>query len=98
MLESEYQASLIKRLKRIFPGCIVIKNDSSLFQGIPDLTIMHGRHWAMLEVKAGANARLQPNQEYYVDQWDKLSFAAFIYPENEAEVIDALRQALTPCR
>lgn len=98
MLESRYQAQLIKRLEQRFPDCVILKNDSEYRPGIPDLTIFVGRRWAMLEVKASARARLQPNQDYYVEQLDRLSFAAFIYPENEEEVLDALESALQPRR
>jgi hypothetical protein len=93
VLESVYQARLIKRLKRIFPGCVILKNDSGYLQGIPDLVIFHGTHWAMLEVKPSADAPAQPNQPYYVELLDGMSFAAFIYPENEGEILDALQQA-----
>lgn len=98
MLESVYQSRLIKKLRRLFPGCIILKNDSSYIQGIPDLTILWGPYWALLEVKASEDADQQPNQEYYVDLANEMSFGAFIYPENEAEILDALQQAFKPSR
>jgi hypothetical protein len=61
--------------------------------GVPDITVLYGRFWAMLEVKVSASAPSQPNQEYYVDEMNKMGFAAFIYPENEEEVLYALQQA-----
>lgn len=93
-LERDFQAHLIRRLKDDFPGCIVLKNDSSYLQGIPDLTVLHGERWAALEVKANASSEQQPNQEYYVEMMNAMSFAAFIHPENEEEVFDGLEQAL----
>lgn len=98
MLESTYQARLIKRLRRLFPGCVILKNDSGYMQGIPDLTILYRTKWALLEVKTHAKADQQPNQDWYVEMLNKLSFAAFIYPENEEEVIRELQQALQPRR
>lgn len=95
MLEHVYQARLIRQLKDRFDDCLILKNDSSYLQGIPDLSIFWGPHWGMLEVKASANAVLQPNQLYYIEWANELNFAAVIYPENEAEVLDALQQALT---
>lgn len=94
MLERDYQPKLIKKLESMFPGCLVLKNDSSYLQGIPDLTIFYGSRWAMLEVKASENAPIQVNQPHYVELANNMSFAAFIYPSNEREVLDALRQAL----
>lgn len=93
MRESGYQARLIKKLRRMFPGCIVLKNDSGYLQGIPDLIILFEDQWAMLEVKRSANEPMRPNQEYYVDLLDRMSFAAFIHPDNEREVLRALHQA-----
>jgi hypothetical protein len=91
--EAAYQSRLIRKLKRIFPGCVVLKNDPQYVQGILDLTLFYGPTWAMLEVKAHANAAERPNQAYYVEQMRDMSFAAFIYPENEEEVLTALQEA-----
>jgi hypothetical protein len=93
MRENAYQQHLIKKLNMMFPGCVVMKNDSSYRQGFPDLTIFFEDRWAVLEIKASRSAMIQPNQFYYVDRLDKMSFAAFIYPENEEEVLDALQLA-----
>lgn len=98
MLESKYQAHVISKLRDLFPGCIIMKNDSDYLQGIPDITILFRRRWAVLEVKPSAKARNQPNQDWYVQQLNRMSFAAFIFPENEEEVLDALQQALRPRR
>jgi hypothetical protein len=92
--ERAYQAYLIKELKQMFPGCIVLKNDSDYIQGIPDLLILWKTKWAALEVKASERSAEQPNQDYYIRQMDDMSFAAFIYPSIEEEVLDALQQTL----
>ena len=92
MLENKFQSQLIKELKKIFPGCIVMKNDSSYIQGIPDLLILYKNKWASLEVKKSANASKRPNQQYYVDLMNKMSFARFISPENKKEVLDELHK------
>ena len=93
MTENAYQAKLIRKLKRRFPGCEVLKNDPNYVQGILDLTVFYGPRWAMLEVKASASSNERPNQRYYVEQMNDMSFAAFIYPENEEEVLTALQEA-----
>ena len=93
-LERDFQAKLIKEIKQIFKGCIVIKNDSSYIQGIPDLLILYRDKWAALEVKKSATAHHQPNQEYYVELMDEMSYASFIYPENKEEVLYELQQTL----
>ena len=91
MLESKFQANLIKEIKKELPGCVVMKNDSSYIQGIPDLLVLHNNHWAALEVKQSAKAKHQPNQDYYVDKMDNMSFARFVYPENKDEVMKELK-------
>ncbi len=92
MLESKFQARLIKRLKAMFEGCIVMKNDSSYIQGIPDLLVLYRDKWASLECKKHASASKQPNQEYYVGRMNEMSFSRFISPENEEEVLRDLSE------
>lgn len=92
-LESKFQAQLIKDLKRLFPGCVVLKNDPNYIQGIPDLTIFYKDKWATLEVKKDAKASHQPNQDYYVSSMNEMSFSRFIYPENKSEVLHDLQQS-----
>lgn len=91
-LERDFQASLIKEIKNRFQDCIVMKNDSAYIQGIPDLLILYKNKWASLEVKKSEKANKQPNQEYYVNRMNDMSFSRFIYPENKDEVLDELNQ------
>lgn len=95
MTESAYQKKLIRKLKRMFPGCEVLKNDANYRQGILDWTIFWGPYWAMLEIKASMKAATQPNQEYYVKRFNEMGFAAFVCPENEEEVLTALESAFS---
>lgn len=90
MLENKFQANLIKKLKALYPECVIMKNDSSYIQGIPDLLVLEKDKWASLECKKSANARHQPNQDYYVGKMNDMSFSRFIFPENEKEVLDDL--------
>ena len=90
--ESTFQRNLRKELKDIFPGCIVTKLDSGDIQGIPDLLILFKDKWATLENKRYSNAKHQPNQDYYVDKMNKMSFSKFIYPENKDSVLDELKK------
>lgn len=88
-LESGFQDKLSNELRDLFPGCIVLKQDS--IQGIPDLLVLHNDKWASLECKKNARAKKQPNQEYYVDKMNKMSFSRFICPENKEEVLRDLQ-------
>lgn len=92
-LERDFQAKLIKKLGRLFPGCLIMKLDPNYIQGVPDLLILYGERWATLECKRRESANRQPNQPYYISLMDKMSFSRFIYPENEKEVLHELQQA-----
>jgi hypothetical protein len=93
MQEREYQHKIINRINTLLPGAMVIKNDPTYVQGIPDLLVLYEDRWAMLEVKISIDSSIQPNQRYYIEMFNNMSFAAFIYPENEEDVLDALQSA-----
>lgn len=88
--ESEFQHSLKKELENLFPGCMVTKLDSSYIQGIPDLLVLYKNKWATLENKRSKKASHQPNQDYYVEKMNNMSFSRFIYPENKNDVVNEL--------
>lgn len=91
-LENEFQANLKKELKSIFPGCVVTKLDSGDIQGIPDLLILYKDRWATLECKRSKKAKKQPNQEYYINRMNDMSYSSFIYPENKEDILNELRE------
>ncbi len=93
MLENRFKQNLVKELEILFPGCIVIHLDPTEYQGIPDLLILYENKWAALEGKKSRNEHRQPNQKYYVDLMNQMSFSRFIYPENKEEVLYELQQA-----
>lgn len=90
--ESKFQSNLKKELSEMFPGCLITKLDANHIQGIPDFLILFKNKWAILENKREANAKRQPNQEYYVDKLNKMSFSRFCYPENKDIVLEELRE------
>jgi hypothetical protein len=92
MLERDFQKKLVKKLESQYPEAIIFKNETK--QGFPDLTILYEDRWALLECKRETDASHRPNQDYWVNRANKMSFASFIYPENEGEVLNALEQAL----
>ena len=90
MLENRFKTKLVGELKKALPGCIIMHPDPTEIQGIPDLLILYRNKWAALEGKKSARASVRPNQEYYVDLMDGMSFASFICPENKDEVLEEL--------
>ena len=90
--ESKFQRELIEEIETRFPGSIVLKNDADYIQGIPDLTVLWGKHWAVLECKRYKGASRQPNQPYYVKLLDGMSFSRFVEPSNKEEVLNAMEQ------
>ena len=89
-LESAFQNdTVMKAIKQRIPDALILKNDPTYLQGVPDLTVIHGSRCAMLEVKRDAKASRRPNQEYYISYIrDRGGFAEFIHPENLDEVLD----------
>lgn len=98
MRENKFQGDLIKEIKKLFPGCMVLKNDPNYIQGIPDLLILYGKKWAALECKKSAKAPIRPNQAFYVKRMNKMSFSRFIFPENKEEVLRELQSAFKSSR
>lgn len=96
MFESIFQRKLIKELKFLFDGCIVLKTDPTYVQGIPDLLILFNNKWAALECKRSIKDYFSPNQEYYLSLLNDMSFAAMICPENKGGVLYELQQAFKP--
>ena len=95
MLENKYKTGLCKKITRMLPGSMVLHLDPNEIQGIPDLIILCGDRWASLEGKKSAKEKHRPNQDYYVDLMNDMSFSAFIYPENEEEVLHDLYRFMT---
>nr|DAZ28343.1 MAG TPA: Nuclease [Caudoviricetes sp.] len=96
--ESAFQKGLINDLKKRFPGCMVLKNDPNYIQGIPDLLVLYEGRWAALECKKAKQASHQPNQDYYVERMNEMSFSRFVYPENKETILDELQQSFQSCR
>lgn len=96
--EAKFQSDLISDLTDMFPGCIILKNDSGYIQGFPDLTILYKDRWAVLECKRGLKEPFKPNQEYYLEILDDMSFASMICPENREAVLNELQHAFTSRR
>lgn len=91
-LESKFQKELMTEIQNRYPGCVILKNDPNYIQGFPDWTIFYKNKWAVLEAKRDKNARKQPNQDYYVNLLNDMSFSRFVYPENKDEVLRELEQ------
>ena len=90
-LERKFQSSLIRELKRIFEDSIILKLPANYKQGIPDLLILYKDKWATLECKRSASAKLRPNQRYYVEKLNSMSFSRIIFPDNKEDVLHELK-------
>ncbi len=92
--EGRFKKDLRKDLENLFPGCIVMQLDPNEIQGIPDLVVLYKDKWATLECKKSKNAKHQPNQDYYVERMNTMSYSSFIFPENKEVVLNELQQTL----
>lgn len=91
MNERTYHKQLVERIEELFPNCVVLRNDPIRIPGIPDILILYGDKWAMLEIKAANDSSRRPNQDWYIEFLNDMSFASFINPDNEEEVLNALQ-------
>lgn len=98
MKESKFQKEVIDEIQELLPDAIIMKNDPNYIQGIPDLTILSGDKWATLEIKKSKDATHQPNQDFYVETMNNMSFSAFIFPENKEEILHEMAQSFKPKR
>lgn len=101
--ENKFQSKLIKELEARFDGCIVTKLDSGHIQGIPDLLVLYKDKWATLECKRSEKEYLReqgkrPNQEWYVNTMNQMSYSSFIYPENKEKVLNEIEHSFKPSR
>lgn len=92
MKENSFQKKLIKEIKATFPGAVVLKNDAGYIQGFPDLTVLYEDKYVILETKRSDGAAHQPNQDYYVDKLNKMSYSRFINPDNKQEVLNDMKR------
>lgn len=97
-LESIFKRRLIARIKELYPGAIILKNDANHIQGFPDQLILYDDRWAAFEAKKDRSSPYQTNQEYWVKTLNDMSFARFVYPQNQEAFLDELQQALRPSR
>ena len=93
MKENKFKTKLIGELKEMFPGCMVAHLNPNEIQGIPDLLIFYEGKWATLEGKKSKREPHRPNQDYYVEKMNNMSFSRFIYPENKEEVLNELQES-----
>ena len=93
VLESRFQSRLIKQLETEFPGAVVIKTDPSYIQGFPDLLFLYDGFWGALENKRARNSARQPNQEYWVQRLNLMSYSRFVFPGNVNDVFEELEVA-----
>lgn len=92
--ESAYRLDLCNRISTILPDCIIIKLPADQYQGIPDLLILFENKWAMLEVKMSENSVHEPNQDWYVEHCNEMSYASFIWPDIEDAILAELVEKL----
>jgi hypothetical protein len=92
--ESKFQSDLKTEINERLPGCMILKNDPTHYQGIPDLLILYEDTWAALECKRDEGAEHQPNQDYYVEHMNDMSYASFINPQNKERVLDEMESTL----
>ena len=99
--EGKFKTELKNEIMERLPGSMVFYLNPNDIKGIPDMGVLYESRWAVLEAKKSEEDYKKDlrkpekqNQSYYVDKMNKMSFAAFIFPENKEEVLNAMESAL----
>lgn len=99
-LERDFQTDLVREIKRRFTNSFVLRIDPSKVPGtptgFPDILVLWNNHWFALECKRTSNSRKRPLQDHYISKLNEMSYAAFIFPENKEEVLNAIQQTFQP--
>ena len=93
-LERDFERHVIKKLEYLFPGAITLKVYPNYIQGFPDRLMLFENTWGAFEFKRTKHSHRQPNQSYYIDYLNKMSYASFIYPENEEVFFNEIQSTL----
>lgn len=89
--EGEYKTDSLKRLQGVlmmrYGRCLIMKNDPTFKQGMPDQIVIVEPFHVFLEYKRSKSESHRPNQDYYVNLFNKQGgYAAFIYPDIEQQI------------
>lgn len=93
MNETTFRNLFLDKLVSSFPGLVVIKADSTFIQGIPDRFLLYEDRWAALEFKRASNSSKRANQDFYINSFNQMSYASFVFPENQSEVLRGIQRA-----
>lgn len=90
--ESVFEAALVRKIEKLFPGAVTLKINPNYIQGFPDRLTLVDDSWFAFETKVSLHASHRPNQEYYIRMLDEMSYASFVAPENEQEFLDEIQR------
>jgi hypothetical protein len=89
MRESEFQTKVNRGLRAQYPDAHILKTDgpASGVQGFPDWAIvLPNATTVFYDAKVSANAKRQPNQDWYMDDLNSKGYLAmFVCPDNVDE-------------
>lgn len=94
VLERKFKKKVIEELHDIYPGAVLIGLDPEEIQGIPDLLFLYGPFWGTFETKRNLFSPVRPNQAFWVDKMNRMSYSSFLFPENKNDVFQDLDKTL----
>ena len=96
--ENKFKDKIKKRLN-LFPNSYHFTKEAVSLRVIPDIIGCSNGKFFALEVKASRNSNKTEMQKHILEKIKRAgSFASFIYPENEEEVLTALYEWCTTLR
>lgn len=86
VLESKFEQDFCKKLRKVHPDILVTKMTGK--PGIPDRGIFFHDKFCFLEFKRSSSASKRPLQDWYINEFGKYTYTAFVSPENASEVFE----------
>lgn len=92
MLEKDFQAKFIQKLRKMGYRCYKQQMNATTRIGTPDLFIFKEGFWGWIEFKKSKRSPKRPGQQENIDWANENSWGSFVYPENEEEILKELGQ------
>lgn len=91
-LEKDFQSKFLAKLRKLGCKCYKQQMNATTRAGTPDVIVLLGPVWIMLEFKKAKNSPKRPGQQKNIDWANEVSFGWFVYPENADEVYEQIKR------
>lgn len=91
-LEKDFQAKFLTKLRKLGCKCYKQQMNATTRAGTPDVIVLLGPVWIMLEFKKAKNSPKRPGQQRNIDWANEVSFGWFVDPSCADEVYEQIKR------